>query len=71
MIERVWIILAVLLTMIAGVCLWRNNMSAAFVTAALGACSWFLSYRTQLRAKIVAAEEHSEEQQTTEGSDEN
>ena len=70
MIERAWIILAILLTLVAGVCLWRNNMSAAFVTAALGACSWFLSYRAQLRAKHVA-EEHSEEEQTIEGSDEN
>lgn len=71
MTERVWIILAVSLTVVAGVCLWRNNLSAAFVTAALGACSWFLSYRAQLRAKNIAAEEQSEEQQTTEGSDEN
>jgi hypothetical protein len=52
MTERVWIILSGLLLLVAAVCLWRNNLSAAFVTAALGACAWFLSYRTQLRKKI-------------------
>ncbi len=71
MTERIWIILSVLLTVVAGVCLWRNNLSAAFVTATLGAVSWFLSYRAQLRARIVAAEQHAEEQQTTEESNEN
>ena len=52
MTERVWIILSGVLLVVAAVCLWRNNLSAAFVTAALGACAWFLSYRTQLRKKI-------------------
>ena len=70
MIERFWIILSALFAVAAGVCLWRNNLSAAFVTGVLGACAWFLSYRAQLRARIVAAEEHSDEEQTTEESDE-
>ena len=48
---RFWIILAGLLLIIAAVFLWRNNLSAAFVTAAAGACAWFLSYRVQLRRK--------------------
>jgi uncharacterized membrane protein YdjX (TVP38/TMEM64 family) len=52
MTERVWIILAGMLLVLAAVFLWWNNLSAAFVTAALGACAWFLSYRTQLRKKI-------------------
>jgi MFS superfamily sulfate permease-like transporter len=71
MMARLWSFLSILLTVVAAFCLWRNNLSAAFVTAALGACSWFLSYRAQLRDKNAAAEEDSEEQQTTEGSDEN
>lgn len=71
MAERIWSILSALLAVAAGVCLWRNNLSAAFVTAALAACAWFLSYRAQLRAKIVAAEEHAEEQESTEESNEN
>jgi Flp pilus assembly protein TadB len=50
--ERVWMIAAVLMVIVAGIFLWRNNLSAAFVIAALGACAWFLSYRAQLRAKL-------------------
>jgi hypothetical protein len=66
MAERAWIILSALLALAAAVCLWRNNLSAAFVTGALGACAWFLSYRAQLRAKIVASEQDLEGEQTTE-----
>ena len=68
MIERLWTIVAALFALAAGVLLWRNNMTAAFVTATLGAVAWFLSYRVQLRAKIVAAEEESNEQDTHEES---
>jgi hypothetical protein len=71
MAERVWIILSALLALAAAICLWRNNLSSAFVTGALAACAWFLSYRAQLRAKIVAAEEDLAEEQTTEESNEN
>jgi MFS superfamily sulfate permease-like transporter len=60
-----------LLALTAAICLWRNNLSAAFVTGALGACAWFLSYRAQLRAKIVASEEDLAEEQTNEESNEN
>ena len=71
MAERLWIILSALLAVAAGVCLWRNNLSAAFVTGALGACAWFLSYRAQLRARTIAAEKTLEEEQTSEESNEN
>jgi F0F1-type ATP synthase assembly protein I len=71
MAERIWIILAALLAVAAGVCLWRNNLSAAFVSGALGACAWFLSYRAQLRARIVAAEQDLKHEQPSEESDEN
>jgi hypothetical protein len=52
MTERIWIILSGLLLLLAAVFLWRNNLSGAFVTAALGACAWFLNYRAELRKKI-------------------
>ena len=61
MIERVWIIASGILLVVAAVFLWRNNLSAAFVTAALGACAWFLSYRAQLRKKINDDETRDEE----------
>jgi len=61
MIERLWIIASGMLLVLAAVFLWRNNLPAAFVTAALGACAWFLSYRTQLRKKINDDELRDEE----------
>ncbi len=66
MTERTWIIIAALFALAAGVLLWRNNMSAAFVTATLGAVAWFLSYRVQMRAKVHAAEQESNEQNSNE-----
>ena len=41
------------LLVLAAFFVWRNNFSAAFVTAALGACAWFLSYRGEMKKKIV------------------
>jgi uncharacterized membrane protein YdjX (TVP38/TMEM64 family) len=64
MTERVWIILAGLLVVVAGAFLWRNNMPAAFVTATLGAVAWFLSYRAQIRAKLATTEADHEEAET-------
>jgi hypothetical protein len=54
--ERIFTILSGLLLLVAFIFLWRNNLSAAFVIATLGVVAWFLSYRAQLRAKIVATE---------------
>jgi len=59
MTERIWILLAGILVIVAAVFLWRNNFSAAFVSAAMGACAWFLSYRTQLRSRHSATEDKS------------
>lgn len=61
MIERVWIILSGVLLVTAAVFFWRNNLSAAFVTAALGACAWFLSYRAELRKKLKEHDSSDEE----------
>jgi hypothetical protein len=60
--DRVWMIVAALLLITAAVFVWRNNLSAAFVTAALGACAWFLSYRTQLRHDLPDDTDSGEEQ---------
>lgn len=62
--ERIWIILAAVMGIAAAGFLWRNNMSAAFVTATLGAVAWFLSYRAQIRAKLTASEGDSDESAT-------
>ncbi len=70
MIERIWIILAAVMVIVAAAFLWRNNMSAAFVTATLGAVAWFLSYCAQIRAKLAATEVESNEPEINEDSDE-
>lgn len=70
MIERIWIIVAAILVIVAATFLWRNNMSAAFVTATLGAVACFLSYRAQIRAKLAATEVETEEPEIDEDSDE-
>ncbi|PYS23818.1 MAG: hypothetical protein DMF72_07570 [Acidobacteria bacterium] len=59
---RLWMFLSALLLIAAAVFLWRDNLSAAFVTAALGACAWFLSYRGQLRATTETRDDESEEE---------
>ncbi|HEU5240134.1 MAG TPA: hypothetical protein VFU37_23570 [Pyrinomonadaceae bacterium] len=58
--EQVWMIASVLLLMAAAIFLWRNNLSVAFVTAALGACAWFLSYRAQIQNEIDVSTESEE-----------
>jgi hypothetical protein len=68
--ERIWLIAASLLMIAAGVFLWRNNLSAVFVTAASGAVAWFLSYRSKLRAQVAASERDSGEREASEESDE-
>ena len=48
-------------TIVAGLCLlaaavllWRNNLTAAFVSATLGVVAWFFSFRAQTRARVAA-----------------
>ncbi len=64
--ERAWMIVAALLLISAAFFVWRNNLSGAFVTAALGSCAWFLSYR----AKLQAPGEDDDEEEPVEETDE-
>jgi hypothetical protein len=61
MIERLWMIASGILLALAAFFVWRNNLSAAFVTAAVGACAWFLSYRTELKKKIEDDESNTDD----------
>ena len=61
MIERLWMIASGVLLVLAAFFVWRNNLSPAFVTAALGGCAWFLSYRAELRKKIKDDESNFED----------
>jgi len=51
-VKRVWIIVAAAFAITALVLLLRSNYDYAFVAATLGAVSWFLSYRAQMRDLI-------------------
>lgn len=66
MAEKLWMIAAALLAIVAGVFLWRNNLSAAFVTAVLGVCAGFLSYRMKLRAELPNDDDDLDEEETSE-----
>lgn len=67
--ERAWMIAAAVLLMVAAISLWRNNLSTAFVIAALGACAWFLSYRAQMRGKMVDDESSEDDVRNESNSD--
>jgi hypothetical protein len=61
MIERLWMVASGILLVLGAFFVWRNNLPAAFVTGALGACAWFLSYRAELRKKIEDDESNHED----------
>jgi hypothetical protein len=70
--ERVWIIIAGLGVLVAGLFLWRGNVTVTFVAATLGVVAWFLSLRDRLQKSILPAseedeEEDAEEEQNTNG----
>jgi hypothetical protein len=61
---------------LAGVCIavaayfmWRRNLDAAFVVAALGLVAWFLNYRAQMKGVIAAANLQDSVSEKTEESD--
>ena len=54
--ERFFQILAVILGGIAAYFLWTKNNDGAFVAAVLGAVSFFLSIRTQVKGRLSERE---------------
>ncbi len=59
--ELVFKILAVILAGIAAYFLWRKNADGAFVAAVLGAVSFFLSVRFQVKGRLKQREIEAEE----------
>jgi hypothetical protein len=49
--DYAWFIISVALLIAAAVFLLRSHADAAFVTAALGVCAWFLNFRDNLKRK--------------------
>jgi hypothetical protein len=50
--ERFFQIMAVILIGVAAFFLWKGNNDALFVSAVLGAVSFFLSFRFQVRQRL-------------------
>ena len=47
--QQAWLVVAVVLLIVALVLLLRSRTDAAFVTAALGVCAWFLNVRNRIK----------------------
>ncbi|HJX93919.1 MAG TPA: hypothetical protein VJ372_25715 [Pyrinomonadaceae bacterium] len=54
--KRFWIFLACAFALTALIMFLRTDYEKAFIAAALGAVSWMLSYRVQMREKVRANE---------------
>lgn len=61
--ERFFQILAVILAGVAAFFLWQGNSDGAFVSAILGAVSFFLSVRFQVKGRLKQREAESEEEE--------
>ena len=68
--KKFWIILAGEFAGIAVVLSLRNDYEKAFVSAALGAVAWILSYRVQIRSLVRANEPPEELEDESESNEE-
>jgi hypothetical protein len=59
-VKRLWIILAGAFAIAAVILVIRGDHDRAFIAAALGAVTWFLSYRVQMK-QLVADNEPVED----------
>ena len=59
--RRFWILLAAALAVLAAVFAVLRDFDKAFVIAAAGAVSWFLSYRVQMRQLTDSVAQHKTE----------
>lgn len=60
--ERIFQILAVILIGVAAFFLWNGNKDGVFITAVLGAVSFFLSVRFQVKERLKQRENESAEE---------
>lgn len=59
--ERIFQILAVILIGVAAFFLWKGNNDGVFITAVLGAVSFFLSVRFQVKERLKQRENEEKE----------
>ena len=56
--KRLWILIACIFAVAALILFLRTDYEKAFIAAALGAVSWMLSFRVQMREIVKAGEQH-------------
>ena len=56
-----WLIIAGGCVAVAALLLLRGDFDRAFVVAAVGMIAWFLNYRMQVRAALLARDSNNEE----------
>ena len=66
-----WMIVAAVCIVVAAFFLLRRDLNTAFVIAVLGLVAWFLNYRAQMKAIIVAADAEGDDEADEEESHEN
>jgi hypothetical protein len=70
-VRKFWILLAALLAALAAVFAVLRDFDKAFVLAAAGAVSWFLSYRVELRQLVDPSEQHKRDDIDSTNEDDN
>ncbi len=60
MVKSLWMVLAGIGIVVAGIFMWRREMDRAFIAAALGLVAWFLNYRAQMKEITTAADQVDE-----------
>lgn len=65
-----WLIMAGACIAVAAVFLLGGDFETAFVVAVIGMVAWFLNYRMQIKAKIIAEDSPEDERIEVEDLDE-
>jgi hypothetical protein len=55
-VKTLWMVLAGVAIVVAGIFLWQRDFEKAFVAGALGMVAWFLNYRAQMKEVVAAAD---------------
>jgi len=60
-VKRLWILIASIFAVAALILFLRSDYDKAFIAAALGAVSWILSFRVQMREIVKTGEQHDKD----------
>jgi len=60
-VKRLWILIASIFAVAALILFLRNDYDKAFIASALGAVSWILSFRVQMREIVKTGEQHDKD----------